>query len=436
MVTVNEKSRQQPSLRIIAIGDELLEGRTADTNSRSIQRALGRHVVQAAGVEVVPDRPDAIMAALDRTGEADLVFLCGGLGSTPDDLTREAVSRWAQVELAEDPELRRSLEERWAKRGIKSRPRVMRQSQVPAGLTALENPVGSAPGLAGRLSGRMIVLLPGVPAELEGLLPVAVAWLEERSLLPGARPALVWRTAQIPELALVRRCGSIQEKYPELQWAFWLTEWGVDVRLAADSGSVSERHLTAAGQEVDRALGHLVFAREMVSLPEVVQDEMILAGRTLSTAESCTAGMLGARLTDAAGSSAFFQGGIIAYSNAVKQHQLGVAESDLEQHGAVSETVVRAMASGARERLGTDYSVAVSGISGPDGGTAEKPVGTTWVAVATPLAVFTRCYHFPANRPHNRVLTVAAALDSLRRILQTGDDVSPFLPDDPWARRR
>lgn len=431
-----ETPGQEPALRIIAVGDELLEGRTADTNSRSIQRALGRHVVQAAGVEVVPDEPEAIRRALDRTNEGDLVILCGGLGSTPDDLTRDAVAAWAKVELAEDPQVRRNLEARWAKRGIKSRPGVMRQSQVPAGMAALENPVGSAPGLAGRLSGRVVVLLPGVPAELEGLLPVVVAWLEARRLLPAARPVLVWRTAQMPELALVHRCEAIREAFPDLLWSFWLTEWGVDVRLAAGSGSDAQRDLEAAGQQVDQALGHLVFAREMVSLPEAIQQKLIPANRTLSTAESCTAGMIGARLTDAAGSSAFFTGGIIAYSNAVKRQQLGVSEADLQQHGAVSETVVRAMARGARERLGSDYSLAVSGISGPDGGTVDKPVGTTWIAVATPQAVFANCYYFPTDRANNRRLTVAAALDSLRRILVTGDEVSPFLSDQPWARHK
>ena len=424
------------SLRIIAVGDELLEGRTADTNSRRIQRALGLHVVQAAGIEVVPDRHEVIAEALERTRESDLVFLCGGLGSTPDDLTREAVSGWAGVDLDEDPVVRRQLEERWLKRGVKIRPGVMRQSMVPSGMTPLVNPVGSAPGLIGRLAGRIIVLLPGVPEELEGLLPACVAWLDEERLLPAARPALVWRTAQAPELALVRRCREIQAAYPDLHWAFWLTDWGVDVRLAADPVSGRSEELATAGREVDRALGRLVYGRTMAPLPEVVQEAMIRKGRTLSTAESCTAGLLGGRLTDAPGSSAFYRGGIIAYADEVKRNLLGVAADDLEEHGAVSEEVVKAMASGCRDRLGTDYSLAVSGISGPDGGTDLKPVGTTWVAVATPADVFAHRYHFPADRQKNRLLTVAVALDSVRRVLQEGDDISPFLPADYWGGGR
>ena len=422
-------------LRIVAIGDELLEGRTADTNSRSIQRALGLHVVQAAGIEVVPDTRAAIAGALDRTDEGDLVFLCGGLGSTPDDLTRESVSEWAGVTLVEDSGVRRTLEARWLKRGVKIRPGVMRQSQVPAGLTALENPVGSAPGLVGWLQGRLVVLLPGVPAELEGLLPVVVNHLEERGLLPAARPALVWRTAQTPELAIVRRCREIQSRFPDLYWAFWLTEWGVDVRLASDREPGSEEQLAAAGREVDQALGHLVFSRAMKPLPEVVQELLVEKGKTLATAESCTAGLLGGRLTDAPGSSVFYRGGIIAYADQVKQDFLGVDPGDLERHGAVSEVVVRAMATGCRERLGTDYSLAVSGISGPGGGTEDKPVGTTWVAVATPADVFASCYRLPADRARNRMMTVSAAIDSLRRILQTADETSPFLPDDHWGCR-
>ncbi|MBU8870427.1 MAG: nicotinamide-nucleotide amidohydrolase family protein [Gemmatimonadales bacterium] len=420
-------------LRIIAVGDELLEGRTADTNSQKIQRAMGLHVVQAAGVQVVPDRPKAIAEALDRTREGDLVFLCGGLGSTPDDLTREAVSSWAGVELAEDPQVRRILEDRWKKRGVTSRPGLALQCQVPAGMTPLENPVGSAPGLAGRLGGRIVILLPGVPAELEGLLPRAIGWLAERELLPAARSALVWRTAQAPELAVVRRCREIQVAHPDLQWAFWLTEWGVDVRLAAESTSGQQDELAAAGRNVDRALGHLVYAREMESLPEVLQKILTRMGRTLSTAESCTAGLLAGRLTDAPGSSAFYRGGIIAYADEVKQDLLGVSAVDLERDGAVSGTVVKAMAAHCRDRLETDYSLAVSGISGPDGGTEEKPVGTTWVAVATPENVFARRYKFTADRARNRLLTIAAALDSMRRILQGGDGISPFLPEDHWG---
>lgn len=425
----------EPSLRIIAVGDELLEGRTADTNSRRIQRALGRHVVQAAGVAVVPDRAGEIAAALDRTLPGDLVVLCGGLGSTPDDLTRDAVAGWAGVEMPEDPAVRSELEERLQRRGIPIKAGVYLQCRVPVGLHPLGNPVGSAPGLVGTLSERTVVLLPGVPAELAGLLPLVVAWLEERGLLPAARPIRLWRTAQAPELAVVRRCDPARQDHPDLEWAFWLTRWGVDMRVMAGLRD-DPATLDAAAAKVDEALGPLVFARGMIALPEVVQRGMLDRGRTLSVAESCTGGLLGGALTDASGSSGFFRGGVISYANEVKRDRLGVAQVDLDRHGAVSEPVVRAMAAGCRRLLETDYSLAVSGISGPDGGSEGKPVGTTWIAIATPEAEFARCYRFGADRERNRALTVAVAIDTLRRTLAGGDAVSPFLPGDYWKTGR
>ena len=244
-----------PTVQIIAIGDELLEGRTADTNSRRIQQALGAHAVQVSLIQVVPDREEAIALALDRTGAGDLVFVTGGLGSTPDDMTRDVVARWAGVELAEDPEVKLLLQERWKKRGIRTSPGSIRQSQVPRGMTPLPNPVGSAPGLAGELSGRILVMFPGVPQELQGLLPAAVKWLDENGHLPQPRRTLLWRTAQASELSLVRTCSDIKLKYPQLEWSWWLTDWGVDVRLAAPVGPPGADELAAAISKLIRSIG-------------------------------------------------------------------------------------------------------------------------------------------------------------------------------------
>lgn len=422
-------------MRIIAVGDELLEGRTSDTNSGRIQRALGGHAVQTAGIQVVPDTEQAICQALDRTDPGDLVFLSGGLGSTPDDLTRDLVARWAGVPLLEDPEVRRRLEERWLRRGVKVRPGVARQCQVPQGMQALENPVGSAPGLVGRLAGRTLVLLPGVPPELEGLLPLVVDWLETHELLPAARPTLLWRTAQIAELTLVKILQPVQDRYPGLIWSWWLTDWGVDVRLAAATqAGPSDPNLDQAGKMVDEILGHLVYSRKMATLPETIQEMMINRHSTLAVAESCTAGLLGARFTDAAGSSGFFRGGILAYADEIKHQLLDVPMEDLRAHGAVSEQVVRAMAAGCRRKLGVDYALAVSGISGPAGGTESKPVGTTWVGLATPEGVYAGVYRFPGDRPRNRLLTTAAAADTLRRVLQFGAGEPPWYTTDTWCR--
>ncbi len=420
-------------VRIVAVGDELLEGRTVDTNSHRIQRALGEHAVQVAGVRVVPDRAEAIAEALGDTREGDLVFITGGLGSTPDDLTRDAVAAWAGVPLREDAEVRARLEARWRARGLRV-PRVgaERQCQVPAGLEPLPNPVGSAPGLVGGLCGRTLVLLPGVPAELAGLLPLAVARLDALGVLPAARSTRLWRTAQMAELAIVQRCAEVRSAFPDLAWSWWLTEWGVDVRLAADAAGTAL--LEQAAARVEEALAPVTFSRTMETLPQVVQRLMIARGATLATAESCTGGLIGGALTEAPGSSGYFRGGIIAYADAVKRERLGVPAEVLAADGAVSEAAVRAMAAGARAAVGTDYAVAVSGIAGPDGGSAEKPVGTTWIGVATPAAVFARRHRFPADRQRNRLLTVAVAVDAVRRVLERGDATPPWWDDDTWSR--
>ena len=419
-------------LKIIAVGDELLEGRTADTNSGRIQRALGGHALRCGLIQVVPDVAGAIAQALDRTASGDLVFLTGGLGSTPDDLTRDALAGWAGVPLDQDPGVRAALEERWRRLGVKARPGVERQCQVPRGLTALANPVGSAPGLVGRLLGRTFALLPGVPPELEGLLPQVVAYLEREGALPPPRATVVRRTAQIAELNLVRRCEAVRAAHPELGWSWWLSDWGVDIRIAAAAGD--RQQLEAAGAGLDDELAHLVYARDGRDLPTVVQQRATAAQVTVAVAESCTGGLIGGALTAVAGSSAYFRGGVLAYDDAIKTTHLGVPADVLAREGAVSEATVRAMAVGCRDRFAVDLAVAVSGISGPGGGSADKPVGTTWIGLATPQGVFAGGYRFPGDRPRNRLLTVAAAIDALRRVLEEGGGTSPWARGDTWCR--
>ena len=194
----------QSRVRIIAVGDELLEGRTSDTNSTRIQRALGRHAVTVADITVVHDHADAIAAALDHTEPGDIVFMCGGLGSTRDDLTREAIAAWADVPLVLHEDVAQDIAERYRSRGIPRVPEGDKQAMVPVGCEPVANAVGSAPGLVGELRGRRLALLPGVPAELQGLLPDVVAALDRLGALPAARDVRLWRTAQMAELAVDR----------------------------------------------------------------------------------------------------------------------------------------------------------------------------------------------------------------------------------------
>ncbi|PJA73476.1 hypothetical protein CO151_13215 [bacterium CG_4_9_14_3_um_filter_65_15] len=418
---------------IIAVGDELLEGRTVDTNSRRIQRALGGHAVRTRLVQSVPDQPDAIAAALDQTRAGELVFLCGGLGSTPDDLTREAVATWAGVAVCPDDQALEYVCERFRLRGRPLPSTAALQGRVPAGLKALPNPVGSAPGLVGRLRERWLAMLPGFPLEVDGLLPVVLAELDAKGVLPTARDILVRRCAQVTEMEVVRLCGPLRDAQPDLHWSWWVTDWGVDVRVAATDKAGG---LGDLGEALDVALGPLVFNRGTQDLPLVVQERMLQAGHTCGVAESCTAGLIGGALTSHGGSSGFFRGGFLVYADEVKTGLLGVSPATLAVDGAVSEPVVRAMADGCRERLGCTHAIAVSGISGPGGGSPANPVGTTWMAVSSQDAggptTWAHAYRFPADRERNRLLTVAAALDTLRRVQEFGADRDPWLLPLAW----
>jgi nicotinamide-nucleotide amidase len=403
------------TVRIIAVGDELLEGRTSDTNSTRIQRALGRHAVTVADILVIPDRIAAIGAALARTSPGDIVFLCGGLGSTSDDVTREGLAAWADTPLQHREDLAAALSRRRCQRGLPPLVEGDKQALVPAGCETVANPVGTAPGLVGVFKGRRLAVLPGVPHELQALLPGVLDRLGALGALPPPLPVSLRRTAQIAELAAARLCEPVRERFAELDWSWWLVPWGVDIRLRGQAGQ--EALVTAAACELDRLLADAIYAREMIDLPQVVQDLMLARGETLAVAESCTGGRLGAAITAQPGSSGYYLGGVLSYADEVKRDLLLVEAATLAAHGAVSRPVAEQMARGARQRLGSDHALAVTGIAGPDGGTPDKPVGTTWIAIAGATGVEAACYRFSGDRERNLRLAVAAALDTLRRSL-------------------
>ncbi len=435
-----------PAARLIAVGDELMSGRTADTDGALVARALGERGVRVERIAVVPDLAEAVGEALSATRPGDLVVLIGGLGSTPDDLTREAVAAWAAVPLREHPESRRRLQGLAAARGFAYGDSLARQALAPAGLEPVTNPVGSAPALVGRLRERALALLPGVPAELRALLPAVLARLAAAGALPSPLPGVLLRTAQMAENALVGLCRPVREAFPGLEWSWTLVRWGVDVTVrargpvpagagaaAATAGRAGTPELAAVAARLRQRLGRSVWAEAPVELPQVVLDLAAARGLSLAVAESCTAGLLGARLTEPPGASAAFRGGVLAYADDVKRDLLDVPAALLAEHGAVSRAVAEAMAVGCRRRLGADVALSITGVAGPAGGSEAKPVGTTWLGLADPAGVVARRYRFPGDRNRNRHLAVAAALDTLRRRLQA-PDAAPWLAADTWGR--
>jgi nicotinamide-nucleotide amidase len=426
------------NVEIVTIGDELLLGFTVDTNTSFLGRELAslgvtvvRHTTCGDDVDVIVE---TVREALERTG---VVITTGGLGPTADDMTVEAVAKLFGRSMTRDESVARWLEQRWLtyRRNGPMPQSNYKQAMIPTGAEIVANPIGSAPGvLVTDERGRWVATLPGVPREAramftESLRPRIAALAGDGSVIRSA----TLRTIGVGESTIADMLGEIGKGFNGLALAFLPGISGVDLRLTSRGRSSSETEaVLAEGSRILREhLGDAVYGENGVSLAAVVLQECRTAGMRIAVAESCTGGMLGSLITDVPGASDVFHGGLIAYDNRVKRQLLGVLDSDLAEHGAVSEPVALQMAKGIRVRLGTEIAVSVTGIAGPDGGTAEKPVGTVWVAVdvsegrppiprpngyppITPYAK-ARLFHFAGNRDEIRYRAAQAALDMIRR---------------------
>jgi nicotinamide-nucleotide amidase len=408
---------------VVTIGTELVLGQTIDTNAAYLARAcaaIGARVVRKTSV---PDEPalirDALAGALGRTG---VVVTSGGLGPTRDDRTKDVVADLFGVPLVTDDESLARLEARWRRLG---RPGAMpeanrTQAQHPAGATILPNPRGSAPGIWLEGPPGLVVMLPGVPHEFRGLADeevvprLAARWGEGR-----VTRSRTLRTTGIPESQLADLVGPLEDTLSPATLAYLPSFDGVDLRLTAWRMPPAEADaaLARAAARLRDAVGDRCYGEDAADLAAVVLARAGAAGARVAVAESCTGGLVGVRLTSVPGASAAFAGGIIAYDDAVKTRDLGVPADLIAAHGAVSEPVVRAMAAGAQRRFGAEAAAAISGIAGPDGGTAEKPVGTVWLCGAWRGEQRAVRIGFPGDRSEVRGRAAQAALDLLRRLL-------------------
>jgi len=408
-------------LEVVTIGSELLLGQVVDTNAAELGRALA-----AAGAEVVrhvtvADRPEAIRAAvaesLERTG---FVITTGGLGPTRDDMTKPLVAAIFGKPLRLDAAVLRSLEERFRRLG-RPMPAVNRtQAEVPEGATVLPNPRGTAPGLwVEDAAGRVVVMLPGVPSEMRGLLAEQVLpRIAQRSPGTVVRSRTV-RTAGVAESALAERVGAIEEHIAPLTLAYLPSADGVDLRVTAWGlrEAEADRRLSAVATQLRARAGADAYGEDGTDLAAVVLDQLRARGARLVVAESCTGGLLGGRITAVPGASDVFIGGIVAYDNVVKSGTLDVSPELLERHGAVSEQVVSAMAQGVQRQFAVDAALAITGIAGPSGGTAEKPVGTVWMAARLGKEARALKRVVPGDRGEIRARAAQGALDLLRRLI-------------------
>jgi nicotinamide-nucleotide amidase len=411
---------------IIAVGSELLTPSRVDTNSLFITEQLNR-----LGIEVVlkavagDDRTELVALIHAALARVDLLIFSGGLGPTDDDVTREAVAEALDRPLSEDPEITARLRARFAARGftMPMPENNRRQAMMPEGARAIENTKGSAPGLWLEDDGRVLLLLPGPPRELKPMLAPLVEG-DLRARAPGG--VMLRQVLKIAGRIESQTDETLQPLYHQWQQAdppvaatilAALGQIELHLSTRAASHDAATRVLDAAAHQVCLLLGADVFATDGRSMEEVVGEMLASRGLRIALAESCTGGLLTSRLTDVAGSSRYVERGVITYSNESKSDLLGVPSDVIAQHGAVSEPVALAMATGIRDRASVDIGVGVTGIAGPGGGTPDKPVGTVAIAAATPAATRSRLFRFHGEREQVKFQASQAALDMVRRIL-------------------
>ena len=411
---------------IITIGDELLIGQTIDTNSAFIAQELNKIGIWVRRRVAIADDSGAIKQTLtEEAKESRIIIITGGLGPTADDITKPTLCDYFNTKLVVNEEALKNVTEIFQKLGRPMIERNAKQAEVPEGCVVLPNLRGTAPGMWFEKEGVVYVSLPGVPHEMKGLMTHSVLpkLTAQFILTPVVHRTLL--TAGQGESFIAERLMSFEANLPSHIKLAYLPAYGM-VRLRLTGKG---EDLTALTKEMNDAFADLqslvaewMIAQEDVTVPEIISTLLKEKSATLSTAESCTGGYIAHQLTSLPGSSAFFWGTVVAYANAVKEAVLGVERKILQEHGAVSEQTVLQMATGICKRLHTDYAIATSGIMGPDGGGADKPVGTVWIAVVSKTGkARAQKFHFRFDRKRNIELAANNALLLLRRLLLEQD---------------
>lgn len=414
-------------IEVVTIGDELLLGYTIDTNAAHLARELAGLGVEIVRRTTCGDTAESIATAVEEAlGRTGAVITTGGLGPTSDDLTKPSIAALFGREMVLDEEHLAWMRERWRVRFNRPMPEAnVQQAMLPAGARKLANHHGSAPGIwLEDERGRWVAMLPGVPREMRGMLADTLLPLVEARLGDDRRVvrSRTLRTTGIGESAIADMVKAIEGGVPDVGLAYLPNADGTDLRLTVRGAAPDEAdaRLAEGARRLRETLGEWIYGEDGADLAGVVLDLCRARGWTIGVAESCTGGLLGGRLTAIPGSSDVVQGGVIAYAYDVKTSMLGVPAEMLATHGAVSEPVARAMASGARTAVGVDVALAITGIAGPGGGTESKPVGTVWIALDVRGEIEARRFQLIGDRAEIRHRSAQAALEMLRRRLLVG----------------
>ena len=403
---------------VITIGDEILFGQITDTNTQWIGTELTNIGLRVTRKSSVGDQADAILQILNEAHErADVIIITGGLGPTKDDITKKTLCTYFGVGMVRNETALALVTGFFEKRGREMTDLNRGQADLPANAEYMQNDWGTAPGMWFSHQGRVYVSLPGVPFEMKHLMTNRIRPKRRETFdLPIIRHKMI-RTIGIGESFLAERIEAWEDALPGHIKLAYLPHFGqVRLRLTATGtdNALIDRELAEQVAKVMPLIEKNVYGYDNDELETVVGQLLTAQGVTLGIAESCTGGYVSAQITKIPGSSAYFQGSIVSYSNDIKIKQLGVSAETLAQHGAVSEETIRQMAEGVRQALGTSFGIATSGIAGPDGGTPDKPVGTVWIACASHQRTVTRLLKLGQYRDQNIQLTATYVLNMLR----------------------
>jgi nicotinamide-nucleotide amidase len=409
----------QKRIELITLGEELLLGLTENTHLTFIGEHLGRHGVYLQRNITIPDDAETIGRQFAESWErSDVVVTTGGLGPTCDDRTRETIAEILGCELIFHSETEKTIKERFERFGRPVTPNNLRQAYYPEGAEVIANPNGTAPGIWFFRDGKILVMLPGPPNELQPMfVDSVIPRLVELGFLSAGEAYVQVKTAGIGESALETLLQPIFDRHEHLDVAYCAHAGQVDFRLSSQKGNIKKEDLEAIAVECRDLLEDDFLGMGRISMVKVISDYLRANELGLAVAESCTGGLVASCFTDLPGASKFFTGGIVCYGNASKVELLDVPECLLKQHGAVSAEAAVAMAAAVAERLDADYGLSLTGFAGPCGGNAENPVGTIFIGLHTPKGIWSKRINFPGSRSVVKHRAVNAALDWLRRVL-------------------
>jgi len=406
---------------IITIGDEILIGQVVDTNSAWLAEQLNLIGIRVKQITSVSDDENHIINSLNEASErVEIILMTGGLGPTKDDITKKTLCNYFNTKLVFNNEVYKNIEQFFLQRNLPMIESNRLQAELPENCTVIPNKIGTAAGMWFTRGKKHFISMPGVPFEMKAMV--------EDSLIPMVKakfklPVIIHRTILtygIGESFLANKIKDWEDNLPSnIKLAYLPSPEQMRIRMSLSGFNENELHelLTEEEKKLNKIISQYIFGYDKQTMPEIISDLLKRDKKSISTAESCTGGNIARLITSIAGSSDYFTGSVVAYSNHIKESILNVKSEDIKQYGAVSEKVVVQMAKGVRELFKTDYAIATSGIAGPTGGTSEKPVGTVWIAIASNDKIVANKYLFGNQRDINVSRASAMALFNLRKMI-------------------